>query len=233
MENGPEVVNEKRLLIDGYIYVRSGRPKGRTTQWECNRLWKKECPARATTVTAPSGPVTVIKGLKKLDQNYHIKKNKLLNSNYSGPNESEHSHPPNREEADAEKRKLNLKRKAETHADRPPSALVRDELEGASAGTLALMPERENLKQSIRRARNKNVEKTPTSLQDLEEIPEKYQTMVNGSQFLIYDSRDHDQPKEERVLVFSTERNLELLSESAMWFLDGTFKVKLQVFTNT
>lgn len=169
MERGAQLVNEKRLLIDGYVYVRSGRPRGNRTHWECNRLWKKECPARATTVTARSGPVTVIKGMrcfvKILFLYFVILWNLLLN--FLGPNKSEHSHPPNREEADAEKRKLNLKRKAETHPERPLSAIISEELAGASAGTLCLLPERENLKQSMRRARKKNAQPRPTTLEDI------------------------------------------------------------------
>lgn len=34
-----------------------------------------------------------------------------------------------------------------------------------------------------------------------------------------------------RVLVFATRRHIELLCESPIWFLDGTFKVSPTIFT--
>lgn len=232
MNTAPEIVNEKRLFIDGYVYYRSGPPKGNKTHWECSRLWKKECHARATTITAPSGPVTVTKGSFCFKITYCFSTCRFLFPypfSNSGPNESEHSHPPNREEAEAEKIKLNLKRKAETQPDRPPTAMLREELAGVSAGTVAQLPERENLKQSIRRLRNKKTDRSPTSLSELVELPEKYRKMVNGDQFLIHDSRDHDGVVDERVLVFSTKKNLQLLAASPMWFMDGTFKVNFEL----
>ena len=42
----------------------------------------------------------------------------------------------------------------------------------------------------------------------------------------MYDSRDVNEPKESRVIVFATRRNLKELSSSSMWFLDGTLKVR-------
>ena len=51
-----------------------------------------------------------------------------------GPNVSLHDYPPNRGEAEAEKRKLNLKFKATTHDNEPPAALIREELAGLPSG---------------------------------------------------------------------------------------------------
>lgn len=43
-----------------------------------------------------------------------------------GSDTSPHTHPPDCEKAEAEKIKLNLKRKAETYPINPPSAILRD-----------------------------------------------------------------------------------------------------------
>lgn len=43
-----------------------------------------------------------------------------------------------------------------------------------------------------------------------------------GNNFLTYDNNDLD---DERVLVFSTRRNLELPAASPIWFLDGAFQI--------
>ena len=87
MNELPEIVNEVRLFVDGYMYCRSKKPVGNKNYWECKKLRSKECTARAITSTT-NGVVTVLKG----------------------QNESQHSHPPNREVNEAEKIRLRLKR---------------------------------------------------------------------------------------------------------------------------
>lgn len=52
-------------------------------------------------------------------------------------------------------------------------------------------------------------------------IPSEYKMTADGEDFLLYDSGSSDQ----RMLVFSTVRNIKLLENSTDWFGDGTFKV--------
>lgn len=206
MNSEPEIINETRLFVDGYVYLRSSIPVSTTTYWKCPQLRQKQCGARAITVTA-AGKVTVIKG----------------------PEKSPHTHPPNREFAEAEKIKVNLKRKATANPEEPPSRLIRNELAGVAAGVVAQLPERENLKKSVRIIRRKNLPKNPISLEDLPEITNQYSKTATGDKFLIYDSKFDDEESDDtdgRVIVFATRRNIELLSSSRTWFLDGTFKVK-------
>lgn len=67
-----------KLLFEGYVYLRSRQANGKT-YWDCNRLRKKECKARAITVA--DGETTIV---------------------LKGPTESPHEHAPDREEAEAE-----------------------------------------------------------------------------------------------------------------------------------
>ncbi|CAB0042382.1 unnamed protein product [Trichogramma brassicae] len=201
MNNDPEIVNEVRLFVDGYVYVRS-MSNGNRVYWDCQKLRSKECRARAITISS-HGTVTVVKGPEQ---------------------DPPHSHPPNREVAEAEKIKLTIKKQAETIHDRPGSALVRDNLAGVSSGVLSQLPERENLKQTIRRVRKADDEERPTFLADFEDFPEKFKKTSTDDRFLIYDSRDDGDPAENRILVFATRKNLEVLAKSSIWFLDGTFK---------
>lgn len=122
----------------------------------------------------------------------------------------------------------NLKRHAEAHPERPPSAITRDELNGKPPGVLAMLPDRANLTRAIRRGRRRNMPSNPTSLADLEEVPGRFQLTATKEQFLIYDSRDDEDADlgDGRVLVFSTRRNIEVLATSEVWYLDGTFKVR-------
>ena len=72
-----------------------------------------------------------------------------------GPKKSLHGDPPNREEAEAEKRKLYLKRKVNTQENDLPATLIREKLAGLPSGVISQLPERENSKQSIRQKRKK------------------------------------------------------------------------------
>lgn len=119
-----------------------------------------------------------------------------------------------------------MKRRAEQHPEEPPSRILREELAGVSSGVVSQMSERESLKKSLRNVRRKNLRPSPTSLEDLDALPEEYTKTATGDQFLIYDSEnDEDDELDGRIIVFATRRNLELLCASPIWFLDGTFKV--------
>lgn len=100
---------------------------------------------------------------------------------------------------------------------------------------VAQLPERENLKKSMRRHRRRNLPPNPQSVQELDQIPDRYQVTLSDETFLIYDSAAGDAPlldrEEARVLVFATRRNLELLANSEAWYLDGTFKTAPTIFT--
>ena len=78
-QNYEAQVYDKKLTIDGFLYLRSKSKKDKT-YWDCKRLRLKECKARAITGEFASGDIMVLKG----------------------PRESPHSHPPNREECEVE-----------------------------------------------------------------------------------------------------------------------------------
>lgn len=80
----------------------------------------------------------------------------------------------------------------------------------------------------VRRERRKKLPPNPKSLVDFDELPMAYQRTLVDEKFLIYDS---GKSEEGRVIVFATQRNLQLLSKSRVWFLDGTFKVAPTIFT--
>lgn len=203
MDNEPRVIGSK-LVLNGYVYLRSKNDlRAGKTYWDCNRLRRKECNARAITSYGDEVPVI-----------------------FKEP--TNHSHAPNREETEAEVVKCRLKRTAEEHPELPPAQILRTELPSTSAGVLSQLPERENLKKAMRRQRRQNLPPNPKSLAELSDLPERFQKTLIGEKFLIYDSRDsEDDDNDSRVLVFATRKNLELLSKSEVWFLDGTFKVLL------
>ena len=110
-----------------------------------------------------------------------------------------------------------------------------------SHAVLSQLPEREALAKAMRRERRRHLPTNPRSLRELEDLPERFRRTFLGEHFLMYDSRDDNvEEKEEeqqqdegrdRVLVFSTRRNIELLCASPTWFMDGTFKTAPTLFT--
>jgi len=65
----------------------------------------------------------------------------------------------------------------------------------------------------------------PKTLFDSGTLPNQYQKTNPDEKFLIYNLLDGDFVNEGRVVVFTTQKNLELLARSDCWFLEGTFKV--------
>lgn len=117
-----------------------------------------------------------------------------------------------------------MKRKAEdSHMyGRNVIAKVSENLDAATAATL---PRTKSLLQTIRRVRtNTNVERLATNLTDLV-IAEKF-TKVKEEPFLLYDSG----PGDDRILIFSTERNLRYLSAADVMLMDGTFSIVPPMF---
>ena len=92
---------------------------------------------------------------------------------------------------------------------------------------LSQLAERENLKKSVSSQKRKNFPTNPTSLDNFDKRHSNFQMTGAGDKFLVYDSRDHNDLENGRMRIFSTRRNLEILSTCGTWFLGGTFKVSL------
>ena len=70
---------------------------------------------------------------------------------------------------------------------------------------------------------------TPAQPATLEQriLPPEYKQTAKGEQFLLYDSG----PEVQRILIFGTQQNLEMLQLSQVWLADGTFKTAPTLFT--
>lgn len=108
---------------------------------------------------------------------------------------------------------------------------MRDSLHGLLPSVLAKIPERENLKKALRRERRRHLPPNPKTLDEIIELPGRYQRTLSNERFLMYDSRVDETFGEGRVLAFATRSNLEKLANSDTWYLDGTFKVSPVIFT--
>lgn len=188
----------KKLLVDGFVYLRS-RVREEKSYWDCRRVRSRECKARAVSMPGVDGGIVVIRG----------------------PQESAHSHPPDQEECESEVHVHAVKRKAKEHPEQPRAQILRTHLSVVRPEVLSHLPERESLKRAMRRQRRRGLPPNPKSIQDVGRIPERYTKTLLGEQFLLFDSGEG----EDRVLGFATRKNVELLGASDTWFLDGIFKV--------
>lgn len=66
----------------------------------------------------------------------------------------------------------------------------------------------------------------PKSLFDLH-IPEQFRKTKNAAQFLLHDSG----PSNNRIIIFSTHDNLDIMGYNSDWFADSTFKTSSLIFS--
>jgi len=213
-----------KKMYDGNVFYRKGAHKG-STYWKCKR-----CNARGTT-TSTGNVVTDKK-------------------------QTEHNHAPNQEIVQAEKVRSNLKRVAREHPEAMPAQILRTELPRVPSAVrtsksttrpvsyflsslyrfkkkkglkLNRVAHRENLKKSLRCERRRNFPTEPVNLAELGPIPDKHRRTSDDANFILVDTFDEDED-EDRVIAFSTRKNINILANSSMWFLDGTFKTALNLF---
>lgn len=91
---------------------------------------------------------------------------------------------------------------------------------------MAQLPNSFALKKVVQRERAKKFPREPRNLEQLEEIPVDYRVTVGDEDFLLYDSHeDETWTENDRLLMYGTEKNLNVLSRSSTWYIDGTFSV--------
>jgi hypothetical protein len=100
---------------------------------------------------------------------------------------------------------------------------------GVSSAVAGHLPQVPNMKRTVQRFRQ-GVQAPlaiPTTSDELR-LPQKYTETLTGvpSMFLLYDSG----PGNDRILPFSTQRNLDLMAQCSHWFADGTFQTAPLLF---
>ena len=77
----------------------------------------------------------------------------------------------------------------------------------------------DSLKRSVRRAKRGTAPSEPHSIENIPNpLPEVYNTLRQNGSFLIYDNGAQQQ----RVLVFASDKGLNLLGDTDTWFMDET-----------
>ncbi|KAE9529589.1 hypothetical protein AGLY_011685 [Aphis glycines] len=102
-----------------------------------------------------------------------------------------------------------------------PHQIVSEASTLCSQAVHGALPPLSYIKRTLCRIRqiNSSAPSNPLTLTDIT-ILNNFSQTIDGRQFLINDI----EPVENRILVFATEKNLDLLAKSDHWFADGTFK---------
>ena len=189
------------IVLNGFLYVQHSKSKnGEKQYWRCYE--RDRCNARCTTDGADFTQV-ISDGTKK------------------------HTHPETKAEIAAKAVVQRIKRHAEDHPTEHPSKIVAVEIENEDDDeVLAHLPERENLRRFTNRTQNRTRPANPTNLAELHISP-PYDVTKKGEKFFFYDSGEGE---ENRVIIFTTERNLRYLCNSPIIFSNGTFKTAPDMF---
>ncbi|KAM7293457.1 uncharacterized protein ISCGN_026587 [Ixodes scapularis] len=109
-----------------------------------------------------------------------------------------------------------------------PQQILLDAAASVSEHTASQMPPTSTLRRTIRKQRQQscNPYSVPATREDVV-IPGEYTVSLKQESFVAHDSGFGDR---NRILVFATQRNLDCLSRSKAWFMDGTFKVTPSIF---
>ncbi|RWS20639.1 uncharacterized protein B4U80_09577, partial [Leptotrombidium deliense] len=119
-----------------------------------------------------------------------------------------------------------MKDKASTSTD-TPQHIIGEISENLGLSVSCKLPKIKLLKRTIQRTR-KQVNGSPANPNSLQElvIPDRYTKTRKGDDFLFFDSG----PGPERIIVFATNKAIDLLSKSDHWYADGTFKTSPLLF---
>lgn len=120
-----------------------------------------------------------------------------------------------------------LKRKSEESLDRGRNVIAKLN-NNMPVSVAAALPKIKSMAQTVCRVRSmKDIPLAPTSLKDLV-IPDNL-SHIKNVQFLLYDSCAEAGPN--RILIFSSERNLETLRRADVLSMDGTFDIVPPLFS--
>ena len=129
---------------------------------------------------------------------------------------------PNREEIEKAMYDYEIRKKAKNSHDKP-RLIIQEARFKLSSEAAAITPQYTSSQRSIQRIRkDNNVPIEPITFADIV-IPLKFQVTASNQQFLLYDNNDHNN----RLVIFASKEQLDLLNQCEVWHCDGTFAVRI------
>ncbi|KII61887.1 hypothetical protein RF11_14163 [Thelohanellus kitauei] len=145
---------------------------------------------------------------------------------------SEHEHAPDTAKNESEKIKADIRERAKYGVEKPRQIIVNSSV-GVTLEAANFLPSYIASQRTIERKRKRpDVNNSrPNTVQEII-LPEELKLTTRSQNFLLWDSGNEDT---NRMFMFGTSNNLQLLENNPHWFMDGTFKIApeifLQVFT--
>lgn len=202
-ETVPSIRGNNKILLNGYVYVKQKLLANNVISYECERRRGK--------------------GIGMSQCKAKVK----LNSDLSVVGYlNEHSHAADDARVEVLKVRENIKRRAE-QTDETPQQILGQELQQLSQGAAVQMVPLRHVRRYIRLHKQTANAVHPVPPDRAFDIPEEYKTLGNGERFILFDSGSHDT---NRIIVFGTDRSVNILKESAHWYMDGTFSRAGAVF---
>ena len=138
---------------------------------------------------------------------------------------SDHNHNPDQRKIDIAKARSDMKSQA-GRCDGKPSQIISRSIQNIPVSSLVLLPSNDTLRRTIQNEKAKQLPPEPLDINDLSIDNTRFARTVseneNSEQFLLYDNRNQ---RGNRIICFSSTRQLQKLADARIWFLDGNFKM--------
>lgn len=140
---------------------------------------------------------------------------------------SDHNHAVDQTSVEVTLCRNNMKTRATQSRDKP-GVIYTEAVQGLSDGARATIASASIVKRSLRNCKTVHHPPQPATLTD-PTVDGEWATTggVDRKPFLIHDNGAQSQS---RMVMFATEKGLELLSRSATWFMDGNFSMAPSLF---
>ncbi|CAF1121885.1 unnamed protein product [Brachionus calyciflorus] len=140
---------------------------------------------------------------------------------------NEHIHEPPIDDIAAKNVRVDIKKRASETSENPRK-LITDCLTKLPLSSAPLISSTRGLTQMVQRERQKvnNFGREAKSREEVN-LNIEYTVTHTGENFVLFDSGSVDR---ERIIIFGTTKNLELLNSESTWFVDGTFDISPDVF---
>ena len=150
----------------------------------------------------------------------------LLNNSHHLQRFNDHNHTPQASSAEVAKVVAQITHHARERTDHP-AQIIQNNIINSSDEIYPYMPSKNALNMKIKRARRADMPPEPQNLNEIN-IPNSLHYTLNGELFLVKDFEIDS----ERILLFTTRRNIQHLSRSLFWLMDGTFKTVPTIFVS-
>jgi hypothetical protein len=140
---------------------------------------------------------------------------------------TEHSHPADLAQNEAAKSVAEMRRRAAEGLEKPRQ-IIQHCTGGISLEAARQLPTYTASQRTIERKRKRTQQPylNPTTVAEII-IPDALRNTLRNAAFVLWDSGEDDV---NRILMFGTEENLDILEQHRHWFMDGTFKVAPEMF---